>query len=146
MARGWLRAASYGAFCRLGGGELTRSGAQSYFEGYSGGLSLLNTVAVIQLDRLGAGDDVLEIIHEPRRVRNLLNDSAQRLDIPVRQGAVDSHRYQQIVSTRRPAVVVRWANSEVDPRRDTLIDRGKLQAAGEMINLALITVSREAAW
>jgi len=133
-------------FAAWGGGELTRSGAQSYFEGYSGGLSLLNTVAVIQLDRLGAGDDVLEIIHEPRRVRNLLNDSAKRLDIPVRQGAVDSHRYQQIVSTRRPAVVVRWANSEVDPRRDTLIDRGKLQAAGEMINLALITVSREASW
>jgi len=135
-------------FAAWGGGELTRSGAQAYFEGYSGGLSLLATVAVLQLDRLGAGGDVLEIGQEPRRAANLLADSAARLDVPVRLGDVASHPYQRIVRSRAPATLVRWADSEVDPRQDTLgnIDPVKLQAAGEMINLALITVSREASW
>jgi hypothetical protein len=102
----------------------------------------------LQLDRLGAGGDVLEIVHKPRRVSGSVSDSAQRLDIPLQQGRLDSHPCQQIVSTRTPAVVIRWADSEVDPRRDTLegIDRVKLQAVGEMVNLALITVSREASW
>jgi peptide/nickel transport system permease protein len=133
-------------FVAWGGGELTRSGAQSYVEGYGGGLSLLNTVAVIQLDRLGAGEDVLEIIHEPRQVVDLLRDNAGRLAIPVRLGSGDTHRYQEIVAARRPAVTLRWAGSEVDPRLDTSIDRSKLQAAGELVNLALITMSREASW
>jgi len=133
-------------FAAWGGGHLPRSGAQSYLEGYSGGLSLLNNVAVIQLGRLGAGDDMIELIHEPRQVRALIENSASRLDIPVRSGAGDSHPYQAIMGSRRPAVTVRWSGSEIDPRHDTSIDRTKLQAAGELINLALITVSREASW
>jgi hypothetical protein len=135
-------------FAAWGGGELSRSGAQAYFEGYSGGLSLLTTVAVLQLDRLGAGGDVLEISQEPRRAAELLADSAARLDVPIRLGDVASHPYQRIVKSRVPATLIRWADSEVDPRRDRLsaIDPVKLQAAGETINLALITVSREANW
>jgi len=135
-------------FAAWAGGELTRSGAQEYFEGYSGGLSLLNTVAVLQLDRLGAGGDSLEISHEPRRISDLLADAAGRLNVGVERGKPISHPYQRIVSLRAPAALIRWADSEVDPRQDTLarIDRDKLQAAGEVVNLALITISREASW
>jgi ABC-type dipeptide/oligopeptide/nickel transport system permease subunit len=135
-------------FAAWGGGLLTRSGAQAYFEGYSGGLSLLSTVAVLQLDRLGDGGDELEISSGPRRTADLLSDSASRLDVPIRPGDIVSHPYQRIVKSRIPATVVRWADSEVDPREDTFaaIDPVKLQAAGETINLALITVSREASW
>ncbi|MDH7486110.1 MAG: M28 family peptidase [Anaerolineae bacterium] len=133
-------------FAAWAGGELTRSGAQAYFEGYGGGLSLLDTVAVLQLDRLGAGGDMLEISSEPRRLSDLLADAAGRLGVSVERGKPVSHPYQQIVNLRAPAAVIRWADSEVDPRLDTLIDRRKLQAAGEVINLALITISREAAW
>lgn len=133
-------------FAVWSGGELTRSGAQAYLEGYGGGLSLLDTVAVLQLDRLGAGGDTLEISSEPRRLSDLLADAAGRLGVSIERGKPVSHPYQQIVNLRAPATVIRWADSEVDPRLDTLIDRRKLQAAGEVINLALITLSREAAW
>jgi hypothetical protein len=89
---------------------------------------------------------MLEISSEPRRLSDLLADAAGRLGVSVERGKPVSHPYQQIVNLRAPAAVIRWADSEVDPRLDTLIDRRKLQAAGEVINLALITISREAAW
>ena len=133
-------------FAAWAGGDLEYSGAEEYVTNYSGGLSVLQTVAVFQLDNLGAGGDTLLITPESGDLSNLLAWSADQIGLPVRQeNAGVYHDYQQVILRRRPAILVSWADSEVDPHRDTLarISIEKLEEAGNAIILALIHASRQ---
>lgn len=135
-------------FAAFDGAELTRPGAGYYAEAYGGPVGSLQPVAAFNLTRLGAGGDSLEISASPQRVADLLERSAGSLAIDVRRGDPQNHRYQQILADRIPMIVVQRSDSAVERRDDTLdrLSAGKLQEAGEAINLALIVVSRDASW
>lgn len=127
-------------------GNLPNSGYQRYQSSYSA-LKMLRTVAVLQLDRLGHGDGKTLLVDDQanRTLTDLLARSAEKLGVGVQKGNPLLHDYQR-VSARQPSVVVSWADANlpdiVDDRPEQ-IDPQLLGTAGQIINLALITASRE---
>ncbi len=133
-------------FAAWAGGNLDRSGAEEFVLNYSGGLSVLQPVAVFQLDNLGAGGAALRVSPASGNLSDLLAWSAEQIGLAVRREASGSyHAYQQVIQRRRPAILISWADSEIEPHRDTLarIDVRKLEEAGNAITLALIHASRQ---
>lgn len=135
-------------FAAFGGSELTRSGAQFYAEGFAGPVSTLNPVAGFVLTRLGAGGDALEISNDPQRVADLVERSGRSLAVEVVREDPLHHRYQELLRKGRPFIVIQRTDSDVDIHQDTIdrLSADKLKEAGEVINLALIVVSRDASW
>ncbi|MBU0496107.1 MAG: M28 family peptidase [Chloroflexi bacterium] len=132
-------------FAAWAGGELDHSGAQEFVLNYSGGISILQPVAVFQLDNLGAGGDKLAISPEEGKLADLLAWSANQIGLAVQRENRAYHDYQRTIWQRRPAILVSWADSWVEPQLDTLdrISIKKLEEAGNAIALALIHASRE---
>jgi hypothetical protein len=131
-------------FAAWGGSALDQSGAEAYFTGYVGKISLLNPVAVFQLDNLGAGGDELRLDTTVRRLDDLMAESAARVGIPIRREAGSYHIYQEIVKGQAPSVLISWVDSQAIPEHDRLerIDPEKLSRAGQTIILALTNAAR----
>ncbi|MBC7223476.1 MAG: M28 family peptidase [Anaerolineae bacterium] len=132
-------------FAAWAGGVLDAGGPVAYFDAPAGGISYLQTVAVFQLDNLGAGDEVLLVNPGSRRLADVMVASAREAGLAVREDPTVYHPYQGQVKARVPSVLVSWANSWRPPDEDALarIRPERLRAAGEAVNLALIRVSRE---
>ena len=127
------------------GGDLDYSGAQQQFEIIPTGLPYLQPVAIFQLDNLGAGGDTLQINPQSTRLADLMESAAEQIGIPMERTQTVYHGYQGYLSSRAPSVLFSWTDSYVEPDQDTLkrIDAEKLGLAGEVLNLALINVSRQ---
>jgi ABC-type dipeptide/oligopeptide/nickel transport system permease subunit len=132
-------------FAAWGGGELNRSGAEAYFENYTGMISPLEPVAVFQLDNLGAGGDNLRLTTNAPRLDSLVEASADRLGVPLRRAESSYHPYQAFVKDQTEAVLFSWENSQVMPEQDRIerIRPEKLGQAGEVIMLALTNAVRQ---
>jgi peptide/nickel transport system permease protein len=127
------------------GGQLPYSGAHSYLNSYTI-YSSLRTVGVFQLDRLGRGGDTL-LVGEGSALSSLLERSARAVDVPVRRGRIVHHVYQTVMQRGGPTVTISWEEADAAYLLDDTtgaIDPAKLGAAGRVVNLALITASREA--
>jgi hypothetical protein len=133
-------------FAAWAGGTMNPSGAEGYFDAYLGGLSLLRPAGIFQLDKLGAGGEALWLSSGSERLLALMDRSADQLGIPVESGQGVYHRYQGVVNRQGPAVLVSWQAEPIRPPDDRpdLIEPEKLRIAGEVINLALINIAREA--
>jgi len=131
-------------FAAWAGGELDYSGAETYFNGGQGRLGILNTVAVFQLDNLGAGGDALRIDATSSRLADLVESSAGQVGLSVVQEKGSYHTYQDVVRRQAPSVLISWQDSHAIPEHDTLdrIDPAKLSSAGEAIILALTSAAR----
>ncbi len=131
-------------FAVWGGGELDQSGAEAYFNGYLGAISLLNPVAVFQLDNLGAGGNSLRIETNSTRLDNLMEESATQMGLALRRGGGSYHPYQAFLKHQTQSVLISWNDSQAIPEHDVLerIRPDKLSNAGETIILALTNAVR----
>jgi hypothetical protein len=128
-------------FAAWTGGEWEHSGAHEYLSAQAQ-YSVLETVAVINLDGLARGGDEL-LVQGDAQLVDLLLRSAEASGVTARQGEVARWPYQR--AFRAPTATIGWAGSQIPVREDTadLLDAGKLSQAGQAINLLLITASRE---
>lgn len=127
-------------------GNLPNSGYQRYQDSYSP-LALLRTVAVFNLDRLGHGDGRTLLVDDGanRPLTELLGRSAEKLGVGVQKGNPLLHNYQRS-SAGPPSVVVSWADQDrpgILSDVSEQVDPQLLGTAGQIVNLALITASRE---
>jgi hypothetical protein len=128
-------------FAAWTGGGWEHSGAHEYLSEQAQ-YSILETVAVINLDGLARGSDELWVQGDVGLV-DLLLRSAEASGVPAQEGNVARWPYQS--AFRAPTATIGWADSPIPVREDTadLLDTGKLSQAGQAINLLLITASRE---
>jgi hypothetical protein len=128
-------------FVAWSGGHWEHSGAHEYLAAQSP-YTILETIAVVNLGPLGDGANTL-LVHGDRRLSELFVRTARDTGLPVDDGSPAIHSYQTAFS--EPYVVVGWAPGEPSHVTDGLeaIDVDKLQAAGQAVNLALITLGRE---
>ncbi len=128
-------------FVAWSGGEWEHSGAHEYLAAQAP-YSILETVAVINLDRLGRGGSELVAGGDAKLV-NLLLRTADSSGIPARTDGTRTHAYQ--TAFRAPYLTVQWSDDGLSPAQDVLdnINIDQLGVAGQAINLALITVGRE---
>jgi hypothetical protein len=128
-------------FVAWSGGEWEHSGAHQYLEAQAP-YSILETVAVFNLDRLGGGGDEL-LVSGDRDLVGLLLRTAGGSGVPAREGAARQYRYQS--AFRAPSLTVGWSENGLRSSKDTIhnVVVDKLAAAGQAVNLALITVGRE---
>jgi hypothetical protein len=132
-------------FAAWAGGQLDQAGAQTYFDGYLGPISLLDPVAVFQLDNLGAGGDTLRIETNSSRLDNLLAESATQVGLTLRRGGGSYHGYQEFLKSQTQSVLISWSDSQATmPERDIIerIRPEKLSHAGETVILALTNAVR----
>jgi len=131
-------------FAVWAGGQMPYSGAHSYFDNPPIYASM-NTVAVFQLDRPGRGGEAL-LVGGNRELTDLLTRSAAVVGIKVTPGAGARLPYQELWGRRAPTLIVSRERPEtVYLLDDTVekIDSAGLVKAGQAIDLALITISRE---
>jgi hypothetical protein len=86
-------------------------------------------------------------VGEGSALRSLLERSARAVDVPVRRGRIVHHVYQTVMQRGGPTVTISWEEADAAYLLDDTtgaIDPAKLGAAGRVVNLALITASREA--
>ena len=123
------------------GGDWEYSGAHEYASSYAG-YSVARTVAVINLGNLGYGTDNLSATGDSR-LTDLLVRSAQSTGLTVSEGPLPQHAYYHAIPA--PALTVGWNNPDLHPAEDTvdLVSSARLSEAGHLINLMLITLSRE---
>ena len=128
-------------FAAWTGGAWEHSGAHEYLTAQAM-YSVLETVAVVNLDGLGRGGDELWVEGDAQ-LMDLLLRSAEASGVPASEGQVQRWPYQ--LAFDAPTVTIGWADAHIPVREDTLeeLDEGKLGQAGQAINLLLITVSRE---
>jgi ABC-type dipeptide/oligopeptide/nickel transport system permease subunit len=128
-------------FVAWSGGEWEHSGAHEYIAAQAP-YSILETVAVVNLDRLGRGGSEL-IAGGDANLVNLLLRTADSNGIPARTDGTRRHAYQ--TAFQAPQLTVQWSDDGLSPAEDVLenINFDQLGAAGQAINLALITVGRE---
>jgi len=128
-------------FAAWTGGEWEYSGAHEYVASQAP-YTILETVAVVNLDGLGRGSNELLIGGDAKLV-DLLLRSAESNGIPAREGDISHYPYQN--AFKAPTVTVGWSDDGIPPQEDTVdrISVSQLGAAGQAINLALITLSRE---
>jgi len=128
-------------FAAWTGGEWQNSGAHEYLSSQAP-YSILEIVAVVNLNGLGRGTEL--IADGNPRLLDLLLRSAEASGLPARQGSLRSYPYQS--AFRADAVTVGLSDSDPPvPMDDTaeLVEPEQLGRAGQAINLALITLSRE---
>jgi ABC-type dipeptide/oligopeptide/nickel transport system permease subunit len=128
-------------FAAWTGGEWEHSGAHEYLTAQAQ-YSVLETVAVVNLDGLGRGGDELWVQGDAQLV-DLLLRSAEASGVAARAGDTVRWPYQR--AFRAPTATIGWADSQIAVGEDTadLLDAGKLSQAGQAVNLMLITASRE---
>ena len=128
-------------FAAWTGGEWEHSGAHEYLTAQAP-YSVLRTVAVINLNELGRGGEQL-LVHGNAKLVDLVLRSAESTGVSAKEGKIKQHPYQ--IAFAAPMVTVGWDNNAIPPTQDTAdrISASKLGEAGQVINLALITLSRE---
>ena len=128
-------------FAAWAGGEWEHSGAHQYLEQYAR-YSATDTVAVMNLDGLGRGGEKLLAAGSSELV-DLLLRSALSSGVSAEQGETRYFPYQRAFTEAE--LTIGWSDAFLPPRRDTAdtISASKLAQAGQAINLALITISRE---
>jgi ABC-type dipeptide/oligopeptide/nickel transport system permease subunit len=128
-------------FAAWTGGEWAHSGAHEYLVAQAQ-YSILETVAVINLDGVGRGGDALWVQGDPQLV-DLLLRSAEASGFSAREGQVVRWPYER--AFRAPTASIGRSGGPIPVREDTveMLDAGKLSQAGQAINLMLITASRE---
>ncbi len=128
-------------FVAWSGGEWEHSGAHEYIAAQAP-YSILETVAVVNLDRLGRGGSDL-VAGGNANLVSLLLRTADSNGIPARTDGTKTYAYQ--TAFRAPQLTVQWSDDGLTPAEDVLenISFDQLAAAGQTINLALITVGRE---
>ncbi len=159
MARLWqeqnLEARRSVLFIAWGGGQLDNPGTKEFL-GTERNLVRPSSrtiygqfapVAIFQLDCVGGGGDTL-LIHPDSngRLRELLEETARDVGIPVSADQADLPPFRDIQPDGRNRwVYFTWSDSEVAPDQDTLeqIQPDKLGAVGEALAWTLIKIVRE---
>jgi ABC-type dipeptide/oligopeptide/nickel transport system permease subunit len=128
-------------FAAWTGGDWERSGAHDYLQAQAV-YSVLETVAVVNLDGLGRGNDDL-VVSGDRTLVELLLRVADSSGVSAREGKTVYHPYQTAFGA--PTVTVGWSDDATPPTEDTVdrINISQLGEGGQAINLALITLGRE---
>jgi len=128
-------------FVAWSGGEWEHSGAHEYIAAQAP-YSILETAAVVNLGPLGQGSEEL-YLQGDRELRELFRRTAEGNSLPATEGRVTAHAYQQAFP--EASIAVGWRDAGLEPHEDTFdrINADQIQAAGQAINLALITLGRE---
>lgn len=128
-------------FAAWSGGGWEHSGVHEYLATQAP-YSVLRTVAVVNLDGLGRGGSEL-CISGDEKLAELFMRTAESSGIPVRTNTMRYHPYYTAFSA--PMVAMGWSDDGLSASKDTFehISPSKLNAAGQAVNLALITLSRE---
>ncbi|HDN80146.1 MAG TPA: M28 family peptidase, partial [Chloroflexi bacterium] len=133
-------------FAAWDGAFVNESGAELFWQGKNV-LSLLTTVAVLELDALGHEGSSLAVRGNPR-VRELVYRSAHRLGIEVEEATTTLHPYQASLENQLPMVLLTRSGKRPSLEADTVgqIVVDKLDEAVKVVNLTLINLAREAAY
>ncbi|MBM4430811.1 MAG: M28 family peptidase, partial [Chloroflexi bacterium] len=128
-------------FAAWAGGEWEHSGAHEYLAAQAT-YSTLETVAVVNLDGLGGEGSEL-LISGGSKLTDLLLRCAESSGVAARVGQATNRPYHS--AFRAEQVTVGWSDDSLQPAEDTWdkINAAQLGAAGQVINLALITMGRE---
>jgi len=128
-------------FAAWAGVEWEHSGAHEYLETL-GKYSSLENVAVVNLDGLARGNGSL-LVQGDDRLTDLVLRSAESAGTPASTGNLRRHPYES--AFQAPTISVGWAGDPASLEQDTFesLDPIRLGDAGQVINLALITLSRE---
>jgi peptide/nickel transport system permease protein len=158
MARLWqeqdLDARRSVLFVAWGGSQLADSGAAAYIQHdpnfrHLPATALNKPALLFQFGGLGAGDDVLAIHPQssPRLIK-LVGDAAATVGVPTMSEPGGPLEQVEIVTRKVPWVFFEWSNGQIDAANDGLerIDTDRLQAAGEVMALALAKVVRQATY
>ncbi len=131
-------------FAAWAGMEWEHSGAHEYLQTL-GRYSALETVAVVNLDGLARGAGNL-LVQGDARLADLVLRSAESSGTRAAAGSLTCHPYETAFQV--PTVSVGWAGSQTPPLQDTFdtLNPDRLGEAGQVVNLALITLSREYAY
>lgn len=125
------------------GGYLSVSGGHTYASESTPYRSLRRT-AVVHLGGVGSGGEVLLLSEGSSDIVSLLKRSGEVIGAPVEQQALPPRAYCREINTN--SAIVAW-ESAPDPFRgsDTLenLSLERLGQVGEIVNLALITASRQ---
>jgi peptide/nickel transport system permease protein len=132
-------------FALWAGSDWTYSGAEYWFDYFESRFtfSTFQVEAVIDLDRVGRGEPILQLSEGREDVVELLRGAARDLSCKVNVGATPPHSYQRYLQKEIGAVMVGWAPGEEEPPVDNVIDLNRLEKAGQVVNLALIRAVKE---
>jgi ABC-type dipeptide/oligopeptide/nickel transport system permease subunit len=134
-------------FAAWAGGMLERGGVYRYVEATR--YSPLRSVAAIYLYGLGRGGSALTVSSASAELTDLIQRSGEALGVEVRMGDGPHLPGLPAFTGRCPSVALSWEGADdVAAPDDTLagVDAAKLSQAGQMVNLALITLGREASY
>ena len=126
-----------------GGGYLSSSGASTYMRGFSPYVSLVRE-GVLHLGSVGNGGDTLLLNGNSDALVGLVERSSSYLGVSTRQEWQDSRPYCEEMS--HAAVVLTWESAPGPYRgNDTAggLSAQRLGKIGELVNLTLITASRQ---
>ncbi|MFH1928515.1 MAG: ABC transporter permease subunit [Chloroflexota bacterium] len=125
------------------GGYLSVSGANTY-KAESTPYRSLDRNAVVHLGSVGSGEEVLLLNRESNSVVSLLERSGGTVGVSIQQQSMLPHAYCKEIDTN--SAIVAWELAP-DPfcGDDTLenLSLERLRRVGEIVNLALITASRQ---
>ncbi len=132
-------------FAVWAGANLDYSGAEAFYDNPSANLAYSQPVAYVQLANLGAGEQALLVSQENGRLAELLVESANQVGLSVEFDDITYHPYQKPVADSPIGILVSRPNSATSIDLDTIdrIEQEKLGSAGEVLNLTLITLSRD---
>jgi len=132
-------------FAAWDGGNLDYSGADAYFDGYLGPISLLEPELVFQLDNVGAGGRKLRVNANSDRLTALMQASATQAGVPLQWTADSYHPYNLSLHNRTGSVLLSWLAEPLPPAADIAgrLEPQKFNDAGRVLLLALTTAARE---
>lgn len=132
-------------FALWAGSDWAYSGAEYWFDYFESRFArrAWQVKAVIDLDRLGRGEPILQLSEGREDAIELLRGAARDLSCKVYVGAAPLHSYQRHLQKEVGTVVVGWALGEEEPPVDNVIDLNRLEKAGQVVNLALIRAAKE---
>ncbi len=132
-------------FALWAGSDWAYSGAEYWFDYFESKFThrSLQVEAVIDLNRLGLGEPILQLSEGREDAIELLEGAARDLSCKVDVEATTPRSYQEYLQKEVGAVVVGWAPGEEEPPVDNVIDLNRLEKAGQVVNLALIRAAKE---
>ncbi len=132
-------------FAAWDGGHLDYSGADAYFDGYLGPISLLEPEVIFQLNNVGTGGKKLRVNANSDRLENLMQTSAAQSGVPLQQTDDAYHPYNNALQQRAGSVLISWLEKPLPPADDVIsrLEPEKLSEAGRVLLLALTNVARE---
>jgi hypothetical protein len=128
-------------FVAWAGGEWEHGGAHEYLRNQAI-YSVRDLAAVVNLNGLGRGGPTL-LASGSAKLLDLLQRAGSSSGVAVRQGQSQVHPYHEAFAS--PTITVGWSDDHVPATADTAetLNDAQLGSAGQVINLALITLARE---